>query len=76
MPSYKQRKTEVRFELRNRAADMRLADAKRLRCACHPAVTHHGAKQVDMGGVHHASFAWKYRLKAFDSMERRAVKLQ
>jgi hypothetical protein len=59
MPSYKQRKAKVRFELRNRATDMRLADAKRFRCSRHPAVTHHGTKQVDMGRVHHASSAWK-----------------
>ena len=51
MPSYKQRKAKVRFELRNRATDMRLADAKCFRGSRHPAVTHNGTKQVDIGRV-------------------------
>ena len=44
----------VSLKLRNRAADMGLADAKSRRRSRHPAVAHHGTKQVDMGRVHYA----------------------
>jgi bacterial/archaeal transporter family-2 protein len=46
MPSYKQGKAEISLKLRNRAADMGLADAKSRRRSRHPAMAHHGTKQV------------------------------
>lgn len=54
MASYEQGKAEISLKLRNRAADMGLADAKSRRRSRHPAVAHHGTKQVDMGRVHYA----------------------
>jgi hypothetical protein len=38
---------------------MGLADTESRRGPRHPAMTHHGTKQVDMGWVHHAYTAWK-----------------
>jgi hypothetical protein len=52
MASHEQGKAEVSLKLRNRAADMGLADAKSRRRSRHSAVAHDCAKQVDMGRVH------------------------
>jgi hypothetical protein len=55
MASYEQGKAEVSLKLRNRAADMGLADAKSRRRSRHPAMAHHGTKHIDMGRVHYAA---------------------
>src|SRR5215469_14155011 len=70
MASHEQGKAEVSLKLRNRPADMGLADAKSRRRSRHSAVAHHGTKQVDMGRVHiqHALFAWKREDMLFDGM--------
>jgi hypothetical protein len=69
MASYEQGKAEISLKLRDRAADMGLADAERRRRSRHPAVAHHGTKQVDMCWVHHALSAWKSKAMSFDGMD-------
>jgi hypothetical protein len=59
LPSHKQKKAEIGLKLRDCATDMGLADTESRRGPRHPAMTHHGTKQVDMGWVHHAYTAWK-----------------
>jgi hypothetical protein len=54
MPAHEQGQAEVGFELRHRAADMRLADSEGSRRPRHPAMAHHGAEEIEMGRVHHA----------------------
>jgi hypothetical protein len=52
MPSYEQEKAEISLKLRHRAANMGLTDAKSRRRSRHPAMAHHGTKQVNMGWIH------------------------
>jgi hypothetical protein len=52
MPSHEQAEAEISLKLRNRAADMGLADAKSLRRSRHPTMAHHSTKKVDTGWIH------------------------